>query len=439
MRRVMMKHNCAFTICAKNYLGLAQVLESSVKKYNPELDFFIFIADVFDAALDENHPYNLIISKYALNIEEEIWLNMAFKYNVTEFCTAIKPYCIEYLFKIKGYQKIVYLDPDVYLFSDLKGIFDNLDDYLFITAPHIIVPEIEYSGEYNENNFLKVGINNLGFLGFRNSEKSRHIIEWWQKRLIGQCFGEQLYGTSTDQKWMDFLSAFLNNDEFLCSKNMGLNVAPWNYFERKIISEDGQYYVVSRSNSVRAKDRLIFVHFAGYNYAEFAQKKVNNISRIRINNLMHYDDINELIAQYVNKIFENRDLFIKYLNLNYSYNYYSNNVEIDSLHRRLYNGLYNEFNFRKNPFNASENSYYALLRKKGLIRKKRTIKIDSLTPDNIAGYHNKLRIVYILMRAIYKIIGYSNYVLCLQLIRRLSIYDINTFLLGRKYENKKLR
>ena len=38
-----------------------------------------------------------------------------------------------------------------------------------------------------------------------------------------------------------------------------------------------------------------------------------------------------------------------------------------------------------------------------------------------------------------KLIGYKNYVLFLQFIRRLSLYDINTFLLGKEYENQSLR
>lgn len=33
--------NCIFTICAKNYVGLAQILEKSVLKYNKNVDFYI--------------------------------------------------------------------------------------------------------------------------------------------------------------------------------------------------------------------------------------------------------------------------------------------------------------------------------------------------------------------------------------------------------------
>ena len=29
-------NNCIFTICAKNYIGLAKILEKSLKQHNPE-------------------------------------------------------------------------------------------------------------------------------------------------------------------------------------------------------------------------------------------------------------------------------------------------------------------------------------------------------------------------------------------------------------------
>lgn len=55
------------------------------------------------------------------------------------------------------------------------------------------------------------------------------------------------------------------------------------------------------------------------------------------------------------------------------------------------------------------------------------------------GFEKKLKFLYKGLRVFYRIIGYKNYVLFLQFIRRLSLYDVNTFLLGKDYENYKLR
>jgi hypothetical protein len=96
-----MNNHCIFTICAKNYIGLAQALEKSVQQYNDNVDFYIVVADELDTGKEPPVADNVLIAKSVLPIEENLWTNMAFKYNLTEFCTAIKPFSLEYFFKEK--------------------------------------------------------------------------------------------------------------------------------------------------------------------------------------------------------------------------------------------------------------------------------------------------------------------------------------------------
>ena len=116
-----MNRNCVFTICAKNYIGLAQALEKSVYKHNDKIDFYIVVADEFDRK-NLVVADNVILAKETLAIDSQLWTNMAFKYNLTEFCTCIKPFSIEYFFK-KGYDTVCYMDPDTYLFNDFGYVY----------------------------------------------------------------------------------------------------------------------------------------------------------------------------------------------------------------------------------------------------------------------------------------------------------------------------
>lgn len=436
-----MNKHCIFTICAKNYIGLAQTLEMSVKKYNNNVDFYIVVADEFDTGKEPSVAENVLIAKNFLTINEELWTNMAFKYNLTEFCTCIKPFSIEYFFTQKGYETVCYMDPDTYLFSDFSYIYDKLSKFLVITAPHITIPDYPYSGDLPDRSFLFNGISNFGFAGFRNSPKTINLMKWWEDRLSILCFGEMLWAVCTDQKWTDFFPAFLNYDEILFSNNLGLNLAPWNYYERKVIKENETYYVISRTGASERKDKLVFCHFAGYNYKEMSTTGVvNNKSRMRISNLREYNDLNVLIDEYVNYIYTNRDLFNKYLDLSYSYGTFDNGITIEKLHRRLYNGLVTNFGYNKNPFITDGDSFYKLLKNKKVFGKTNIeTKVDSLNENNMQGFEKKLKILYKGLRIFYRIIGYRNYVLFLQFIRRLSLYDINTYLLGKEYENYKLR
>lgn len=435
--------NCVFTICAKNYIGLAKALKKSFLRYNTDTDVYIVVADEFVEGMPDMDP-SILEAKSILNIDEEIWTNMTFKYNLTEFCTAIKPFSFEY-FMSKGYEKVIYMDPDTYMFDSFSYVYNELDKYLWVTAPHITIPEYPYTGDLPDTSFLFNGISNFGFCAVCNHPKVLNIMRWWQDRLKKQCFGEMLWALCVDQKWSDFLPAFLEPTEIHFSSNLGLNVAPWNYFERKVIKENGLYYVVSRSGLNNRKDKLVFAHFAGYNYKEFAEKgEVNNKSRIRINTLKEYDDIKPLLDEYIAYISDNRETFKKYLGYSYSYGAFSNGVQIEKFHRRLYNGLCTNFEYSTiNPFDANHvNSYYELLKSKGMISEKKSIvsgSLDSATPDTVAGYGKKLKFIYKALRVFYRIIGYERYILFLQFVRRLSLYEINTFLLGKEFENYKLR
>jgi lipopolysaccharide biosynthesis glycosyltransferase len=159
--------NAVFTIVAKNYIGLAQVLEKSVQR-NADADFFIFVADEFDDDKIEL-PSNAIISKTTLGIEIAQWTEMSFKYNLVEFCTAIKPYCFEFLFGQKSHDKVVYLDPDVYVFNSLNPVFSDLDKFSIVLTPHIVDMQTPFRGVYSDYLFLVNGTFNLGFIGLKHS------------------------------------------------------------------------------------------------------------------------------------------------------------------------------------------------------------------------------------------------------------------------------
>lgn len=442
MDQVMTERNddmkkCIFTICAKNYLGLAYLMGSSVRKHEPETDFLIVVADEFECGRPEGTEGNVIVAREVLGIDEWLWLDMAFKYNLTEFCTSIKPFCVEYFFR-EGYDKVCYLDPDTYLFSSFSQIWEKLDSFLVVTAPHLALPAYPYEGDLPDRSFLFNGISNLGFGAFRKSDKTLNLMRWWQDRLKTQCFGEMIRAQCTDQKWTDFFQAFLEPDELLVSGNLGLNLAPWNYHEREVSCVDGTYYVTSRAGISPRRDQLVLFHFAGYNYRQFAVSGlVDNEARMRISNLRQYSDIEPLVAQYAATVHASRETIESFLNLPYTYGSFDNGDRIDKMHRRLYNGMVEYFGEKGNPFRTGKGTFHARLRKAGMIDK--STRVDSLNETNIPSYDRKLRVLYALLRVFYRIVGYRNYVLLLQFARRISLFDMNTFLLGKEFENKGLR
>ena len=219
----------AFTIVAKNYIGLAKVLETSIRKHNSDIDFYIFVADELPSSFGEKMPDNVIESKNVLSYSDKEWVDMTFKYTLTEFCTAIKPSCFQYLFECKDYEKAIYLDPDIYVFDSLTNIYETIDKYSILVTPHIVFPIVD---DNSDRVFLQSGPYNLGFLGLRNSEVSKNMLVWWRKKLLENCYDDVLDYTFTDQKWMLMIHSYFPQTEICVCRNIGLNVAPWNFKER---------------------------------------------------------------------------------------------------------------------------------------------------------------------------------------------------------------
>jgi hypothetical protein len=429
---------CVFTICANNYLGLALVLQQSLIKENPDLSFFIFIAD--EPLKEVNlYPENVIVSKVALQpyLRDE-WEEMAFKYNITEFCTSIKPFCFKYMFEEMGFDKIIYLDPDIYVFSTLKTILTDLDSHKVLLTPHITTCDVEFRGSRAEKGLLTTGVYNLGFLGLRKSIEVDKLLNWWGERLKTQCFIDVADGYFTDQRWMDFLPSFFSSSVVSVSRNIGLNVAPWNFFEREVFRCDNVFFVKERKHSVvehvqdadEATFPLVFIHFSGYDYSSMVNGKIvqNNIP-----NMIEYDDIQDVSNIYSNFLGVNRDLFSKYIMFKYGYNTFENGDVITQFHRRIFRSLLEENICLSSPFGTGKDSFHSMLLGKHMILAKNEGNIDKFNKLNMPDSSRKLMKVNSFMRIVFSLIGIKNYSLMLRLMRPYSRIENQIHLIDGRF------
>lgn len=287
------KENTAlFTIVSKNYISYARTVLNSVKKIHPEYEVYLCLADDFGVELDKNKEnYNIILSN-ELNIPD--FIDMSIRYDIMEFNTAVKPFMFRYLLENEGFDKVIYFDPDLYLYNRLDELNELLDNGASVVlTPHILKPLPDDRCSPDDHAMLKAGVFNLGFMAARSSDETRNFIEWWGERLRTGCYADFDSHMFTDQKWCDLAPCFLPNLKILNSP--AYNVAYWNLANRHVErSEDG----VCRVNG----HPLIFFHFSGVN-----PTKLDQVSKHQTR--FKWDDLNpacqELFEGYAVALLDN--------------------------------------------------------------------------------------------------------------------------------------
>ncbi|NCU04759.1 MAG: hypothetical protein GXC73_12305, partial [Chitinophagaceae bacterium] len=374
---------------------------------------------------------NVLVARNTIGINEAVWEEMAFKYNLVEFCTSIKPACFQYLFK-QGYEKVIYLDPDIYVFGSMDPVFSKLENASIILTPHIVSAHTPFEGDYPDYLFLVNGTFNLGFLAVKKSEASSEMLYWWNHRLKDECFFDNERGMATDQKWMNMLPSFFTSNDLHVSHDLGLNVAPWNYHERKLYLENETIMVCDRiTDNQKLKMPLQFVHFSGYDYRSFVNDKITHKNE----DLKGFDDLTLIFEKYAAALKES-DLF-KFYHFSYTYGFFKNGKVINHLQRRIYRRLLSEGLAPGYPFDVTDGTFYAQLVKQGLVDHS-SMASDKVTNKTIKGFNKKLQFVNTFFRVLKFIIGIRRYSILIRFLRRYFREENQAFLYDKSFDNKSL-
>ncbi|MBP5524680.1 MAG: hypothetical protein J6Y11_03645 [Paludibacteraceae bacterium] len=413
-----MEKNCVFTICAKNYLAQALTLRDSVLSKNENIDFFLFLADKVTSDVSDLDLVELDDS-WISN-----WKSLAYKYNVIEFSTSIKPFCFLSLFQ-KGYDKVIYLDPDIYVLDSLDHIYGLLDNKSIVLSPHYCeIQESGFNGSVSEETFMADGIFNLGFTAIKNNVVGNKIAKWWSDRLEGKCYADIYNALFVDQKWMDFIPAFFPNDVEI-SHHMGINVAIWNLHERSLIEKDGKYWI--ENLVTKELFPLLFFHFSGF---DPFNKSVFNRRHAEYN-VDTYPSYRNLINVYADGLYANN--YDKYSALTYDFTVYDNGEEINELNQRLYREMLSHGDVlpSDNPF-STESKAYAILNKHGLLthNKKKDSFVKKVNAETASKFENKF--LFPLLRVVHFIFGNKIYYQIIKCSRRISKYEYHYFLINKK-------
>ncbi|KAL1520876.1 hypothetical protein AB1Y20_022437 [Prymnesium parvum] len=268
---------CAFTISAWNNAPVVEVFLLSILKHNPELRCLKWV--IADNALMNTPTVQHIRERFAmlqrewaavslhLVTMEEIQATMsydfhelAFRYSVVEFNTAIKPHAFTHLFST-GLRAVLYFDPDCLFFSHLDEIAMLLHWRSFVMTPHETRPTPDDGLWQTDLQLMRAGIFNFGFLGLSTAiwSSAAHYLRWWADKLRFQGFVDLQNGMHFDQNWAVFITSFYARETYEVLVDPRYNVAYWNIHYRgaHILSD------VDAEHPTYDGAPLVFFHFSG--------------------------------------------------------------------------------------------------------------------------------------------------------------------------------
>lgn len=399
-----------FTIVSRNYFAYARTLGDSIRQSNAGIEFNVLIVDRKDPAFQEQHPDWRLTWVEDLGISD--FEHIAFKYNILELNTNVKPTFAKRL--LEHHDKVIYLDPDIFVYATLQPVFDLLDRHAVILTPHITQP-INDDKLPGEPEFLSSGIYNLGFAAFNNSSESLSLLSWWERRCLHLAYNEQTLGFFVDQKWMDFAPSLCATAFIL--RDLQYNTAYWNLHERCVDWQDEVPYIAGRP--------LVFFHFSGLpSVGDDRISKYQNRFR-----LSDRPDVAPLFSAYRNYLDNNEHL--KYLKLAYGFGTFSNGMPISGFARRIAAGL-QEFQDIPEPFNA-QRSLFCALNSSHLLLADSPMLSDVTVASRESEVARLEKIISVLFRLLLRFFGPSRYERLMRYLTRALNLRSQSFLIKKKF------
>lgn len=390
-----------FTVANLAYLPRALVLAESLLKFDKvRLNIYII-----DRKVKIDLPASLANFIWIEDVGFADLYNLAFKYDITEFSTSLKPSLTLKL--LEQYQKVIFLDPDTCLYHSVAPILNDLDEHDIVLTPHYTIPHSKTLPD-SDIGMMRFGSFNLGFFAVKNSEQGSYFLNWWDDRCRRFCYFETQFGLSTDQKWVSIAPCFFQ--DLYVSFNLGYNVAFWNLQERKLSKDSKRNYLVND------KYPLIFFHFSSFDEENpdlLSKRSFNRNQNISI-------CLVELGLNYNEALKKNKELISA---LKYGFDYMSNGDYISPTLRRAYACVVGELPLGHDPFDA--NGPVGKFAKKNYLLEKNKHPYSADSYDAMSKHKAKFFAINFLMRSFLRILGPNRFANFSRLLVYLSSYRSN--------------
>jgi hypothetical protein len=269
-----MRYFC--TYFDRHYLARALVLYDSLKRNCADFELWMLCLDEesYRALEKLKLPEVSLISLNELERNDSQLLQAKTNRSLLEYYFTCTPSLPLFIFNHNpDVDLITYLDADLYFFSGVEPLFDEIGNHSVAIIAH------RFSEEFRKHEWN--GIYNVGWVTFRRDDNGLSCLQWWRDRCIEWCYDRVESNRFADQKYLDDWPVRFH--KVIVLQHKGANLAAWNVGNHELTLRDGKIFVDDQP--------LIFFHFhafkqlAGWIYdTQLAQYKVTP-SKILIRNI----------------------------------------------------------------------------------------------------------------------------------------------------------
>ncbi len=238
-----MRHFC--TLFDSNYLLKGVAMLRTLKQHCPSAQVHVLCMDGQTREILEQLRLPDVKCLSLSEVEDEALLAVKSGRSVAEYCWTLSP-CLPWyvLQQNPDIDAITYLDADLYFYSSLQPLFDEIGDASIVIIEHRFPPALKHL-EVNGRFCVE-------WVGFRRDEQGLACLARWREQCIEWCFHRLEQDRMGDQKYLDQWPGKYSGLRIL--QHPGAGIAPWNYSQYRF-GEDGRGTITVDGAP------LVFYHF----------------------------------------------------------------------------------------------------------------------------------------------------------------------------------
>ena len=244
----MRHHFC--TYFDRNYLTRGLALIESLTRHCEDFTIYVVCMDEYTrVVLNElKIPSVKTIPFHEVERSDPDLVACRHTRKVVEYIWTSTPAIISHVLdRFPEVERLVYVDADLYFFSDPSVIYKEMGSKTVLIHEH----------RFHERNkhLAQHGTFNVGLLVFANTPTAREVLRDWRLRCIEWCHDYVEDGKFGDQGYLDAWATKF--PQVLVTKNHGVGVAPWN-------QENYHYSVNARGEPCVDGTPIVFYHYHSF-------------------------------------------------------------------------------------------------------------------------------------------------------------------------------